>query len=123
MKHPHAELMKAYADDCTLKFQIKEHWGWSDCNSPRFFKNVEYRIKPEEVKMIRVGRHEWEEPLKEFPTVGTVWTFSFEHHSLQEIVDPWFIRKAISEGTAHRTKEAARQHREAMQCINRGDIE
>jgi hypothetical protein len=123
MKHPHAELMKAYADDCTLQIQVKERFGWSDCNSPSFIKGSEYRIKPAEVKMIRVGRHEWEEPLKEVPTVGTVWTFSFEYHSLQEIVDPCLIRKAISEGTAHLTKEAAQQHREAMQCINRGDIE
>jgi len=121
MKHPHADLMKAYADDCTLKFQVRESCGWVECEQPRFSKNREYRIKPE-VKMIRVGRHEWEEPLKEVPPVGSVWTFSFEYQSLQEIYNPSIIRKAISEGVAHRTEEAAQQHREAMQCINRGDI-
>jgi hypothetical protein len=122
MKHPHAELLKAYADDCTLKFQVYDG-GWLDTTTPKFLHSHKYRIKPEEAKMIRVGRHEWEEPLKDVPTVGTVWAFSFEYHSLQEITDPCLIRKAISEGTAHRTKEAAQQHREAMQCINRGDIE
>jgi hypothetical protein len=123
MKHPHAEIMKAYADDCTLQIQVKENWGWVDLNEPKFYKDSEYRIKPEEVKMIRVGRHEWEEPLKDVPTVGAVWSFSFEYHSLQEIVNLCLMRKAISEGVAHRTKEAAQQHREAMQCISRGDIE
>ena len=122
MKHPHADLMKAYADDCTLKFQVYIGGEWKDTLSPKFLHGDNYRIKPEEVKIIRVGRHEWEEPLKEVPPVGSVWTFSFEYQSLQEISNPDLIRKAISEGIAHRTKEAAQQHREAMQCINRGDI-
>jgi hypothetical protein len=87
-----------------------------------FIQSYEYRIKPAEVKMIRVGRHEWEEPLKDIPDDGNVWTFSFEYQSLQEISNPGLIEMAISEWVAHRTKESAQQHREAMQCINRGDI-
>lgn len=122
MKHPHAELMKAYADDCNLQIQVKESFGWSDCNSPRFFKNVEYRIKPEEVKMIRVGRHEWEEPLKSIPADGVVWGFSFDIKGAFPI-GPLYKLIFIKRGVAHRSEEAAEQHRNALICINRGDVE
>jgi hypothetical protein len=121
MKHPHAELMKAYADDCTIKIQIKEHWGWVDTLSPSFHKNVECRSKPSEVKMIRVGRHEWQEPLKEVPIKSDVWTF--DNCGVQYLCSKAGIEKVIAEGVAHRTKEAAEQHRNALRCINRGDIE
>ena len=123
MKHPHAELMKAYADDCTIKIQIKEHWGWVDTVTPVFIRDCEYRIKPEEVKMIRVGRHEWQEPLKEVPTEGDVWAFSFEYTAIQCCSVRRLVEAAIAEGVAHRTEEAAEQHRNALRCINRGDIE
>lgn len=116
--------MKAYADDCTLQIQVKGDSGWLNCGySPNFLRDCEYRIKPEEVKMIRVGRHEWQEPLKEVPDEGGVWTFSFEYDNVIFVSPCYKIEAAIAEGVAHRTKEAAEQHRQAMRCINRGDIE
>jgi hypothetical protein len=121
MKHPHAELMKAYADDCTLQIQVKQDGNWYDCGEAlRFIKGYEYRIKPEEVKMIRVGRHEWQEPLKEIPTGVGLWSFGF--FGVEHLISMTWIKAAIAEGIAHRTKEAAEQHRYALHCINRGDI-
>lgn len=121
MEHKHAKLMKAYADDCTLQFQIKQPWGWVDCDSPAFFKSCEYRIKPEEVKVVRVGRHEWQEPLKVIPEDGVVWGFSFDIKGAFPI-GPMYKSIFIKQGVTHRSKEAAEQHRNALICISRGDI-
>ena len=58
MKHKHAELIKAWADGA----QIQSRWdmtdgkGWSDWRdedeSPEWFIDWEYRIKPEEKKTV-----------------------------------------------------------------------
>jgi hypothetical protein len=47
MKHKHAELIKAWADGA----QIQHRWlhkEWEDVINPRWDRDFEYRIKPEE---------------------------------------------------------------------------
>lgn len=46
--HVHAELMKAYADDTNLKFQVRpEGCKWRDVDIPAWRECSEYRIKPD----------------------------------------------------------------------------
>lgn len=48
-RHKHADLMIAYANDTTLKFQFREDesYEWTDCHiTPSFSKTIQYRIKP-----------------------------------------------------------------------------
>jgi len=53
MKHPHAEVIKAWADGKTVQVRVPR-MEWRDFtyngnNYLSFDKNLEYRIKPEEV--------------------------------------------------------------------------
>lgn len=48
-RHPHADLMIAYANNKKLKFQFLNHVDntWCDLANPSFLPEREYRIKPE----------------------------------------------------------------------------
>lgn len=52
MKHKHAELIKAWADGAVI--QHKCDLGWMDVaqNNPHWLPNTDYRIKPEEKKLV-----------------------------------------------------------------------
>jgi len=53
--HPHAELIKLWADDFTIKFQykFKDSVVWNDLNAdPVWNKTLEYRVKPKEKKFV-----------------------------------------------------------------------
>lgn len=64
-KHKHADLMIAYANDTTLKFERQHADGyWYDAaSSPSFIPEVNYRIKPEPKKayvfMYKKGSGRW----------------------------------------------------------------
>lgn len=45
--HPHAELIKAWADGAKIQYK-NENNEWITANPPSWYKNTEYRIKPEE---------------------------------------------------------------------------
>ena len=47
MKHKHAELIKAWADGAVIQ-QRWLHEEWKDVINPRWDRDFEYRIKPEE---------------------------------------------------------------------------
>lgn len=44
--HPHAELIKAWADGAKIQFFLED--SWIDCKSPFWLHDRKYRIKPEE---------------------------------------------------------------------------
>lgn len=46
-QHPHAELIKAWADGANIQYK-NENNEWITVNHPSWYKNNEYRIKPEE---------------------------------------------------------------------------
>jgi len=53
--HPHAELIKLWADDLSIKFQykFKDSVVWNDLNAdPVWNKTLEYRVKPKEKKFV-----------------------------------------------------------------------
>jgi hypothetical protein len=51
MKHAHSELLIAWANDNTLKFECKTDYGWAFVEYPTFIYNVEYRIRLSEKQM------------------------------------------------------------------------
>jgi hypothetical protein len=118
MRHKHYDMIIAWADGAEIQRLVSG--AWFDCDvNPNWDVSGEYRIKP---KMVKVGRHEWPEPLKELTHNRTVWTFSFEYAGVVELFTDRVARQAVLEGVAHSTREAAEQHRAALRCINRGDI-
>jgi hypothetical protein len=121
MKHTHYDLIVAWANGAEIQSCLSDG-TWVDEVSPCWLYAIEYRVKP---KMIKVGRHEWPIPMKEFVrhTGMTAWAFSFEYADVQEMFSHDLIEKAILEGVAHATKEAAEQHRNALRCISVGDID
>jgi hypothetical protein len=47
--HPHAEVIKAWADGAQVQFQYYATKEWGDDNSPQFHVERQYRVKPEKV--------------------------------------------------------------------------
>lgn len=55
ISHPHAELIKMWADDLSIKFQykFKDSVVWNDLNAdPVWNKTLDYRVKPKEKKFV-----------------------------------------------------------------------
>jgi hypothetical protein len=120
MKHRHYDLIIEWANGAEIQSCLSDG-TWVDEVSPCWLYATEYRIKP---KMVKVGRHEWPEPLQEYVPGTLVWSFSFRDTDTQQLAFPsWSVHSAVSEGVAHATKEAAEQHRAALRCINIGDID
>lgn len=44
--HKHAEIIKAWADGADIQSKILGG-NWSDCSTPRWYEETEYRVKPE----------------------------------------------------------------------------
>ena len=122
MKHVHADLIKQWADDTSIEIQMRikhSNTSWANANRPLWDPEREYRIKP---KMIKVGRHEWPEPLKEI-VCNMMYTFNLVTGEIHEIYAMRPSTLAVTAGVAHATREAAEQQRDALICINKGDIE
>jgi len=49
--HKHKDLIIAWANDTSLKIECNGHLNiWTDCDSPSWHEDVEYRIKPEVIR-------------------------------------------------------------------------
>jgi hypothetical protein len=57
--HKHAELIKAWADGNPIQFKGEDDAEWRDTAEPSWFDVLQYRVKPEPVKVrYRVSLHE-----------------------------------------------------------------
>ncbi len=60
MRHEHADLMIAYANDTTLEFECrnKDGGGWEAMPRaiPTFMPNFEYRIKPTKARALNLAK-------------------------------------------------------------------
>lgn len=142
--HKHAALMLQYAQDAMETDKPWERWeysdtstlnqhgekirdDWYDCGeNPGWHPNVQYRRKPE---IIKVGRHEFPKPITERPKEGTMyWTiesggkngFYAERYKWRQNGED---ESVIQQGLAHLTEEAAQAHADVLNAICRGDIE
>lgn len=55
-EHPHADLIRAYADGAKIQWRASENHKWVECNHPAFYPSQEYRVKPEMKKLYKVVR-------------------------------------------------------------------
>ena len=142
--HKHAALMLQYAQDAMETDKPWERWeysdtstlnqhgekirdDWYDCGeNPGWHPNVQYRRKPE---IIKVGRHEFPKPITERPKEGTMyWTiesggkngFYAERYKWRQNREDELV---IRQGLAHLTEEAAQAHADVLNAICMGDIE
>jgi hypothetical protein len=55
-RHPHADLMIAYANDDTLEIQVRLHeFGiWQSIRNPNWDAEFQYRIKPQPKKNVEM---------------------------------------------------------------------
>lgn len=125
--HPHAGLMMKYAEIAQTTDKPWEHFEvrqndscvWKAIHLPlRFYSHMEYRLKPEPPKTIRIGKYDVPEPVREPLECGQVYfipdlvelrfvqEFSWQGH----VSDKLFLRC----GLIHLTKEAAVIHAKAL---------
>jgi hypothetical protein len=53
-RHPHADLMIAYANDDTLEFEVLNAGKWESIPIPTFAGWCQYRIKPKPVQKVEM---------------------------------------------------------------------
>ena len=69
---PHAELIKQWAEDDSIKIEQKGGGGWIPCNNPLWRPDSKYRIKPVEEKASEATNHEYGEATIEVKVVGDI---------------------------------------------------
>ena len=130
--HRHAGLMMKYAEIAQTTDKPWEHFElrrkksavWEAIYAPiPFYDNVEYRLKPEPPKTIRIGEYDVPEPVREPLEKDTeYWIASF---SLAELADSFkwysdkFDNRVLKNGLIHLTKEAAVIHAKALMSLTK----
>ena len=129
--HQHFDLMVKYVEiaQTTDKpweaFQVKGFVDeWVDVSAAIIFHdNLQYRLKPEPPKTIRIGEYDVPEPVHEPLENGTEYWIT--HFSLVGLVDyfKWynddFDKRALKNGLIHLTKEAAVIHAKALLSLTK----
>lgn len=122
MAHPHAELMKKYAEDAArydepwTLWEFKRNKGWGTFkNNPLWDPNGTYRRKVE--KPIKINGFDVPQPIRTAPDLGTKYYLT----CLGDDVSPYIWEdepntdvRWLAEGRIHLTKEAADLHRRAL---------
>ena len=130
--HPHAELMMEYAKIAQTTDKPWEHFEvwqndscvWKAIHLPlRFYSHMEYRLKPEPPKTIRIGEYDVPEPVREPLEKDTEYWIA--HFSLAELANrfKWysdeFDKRVLKNGLIHLTKEAAVIHAKALLSLTK----
>ena len=130
--HPHAELMMEYAkiaqttDEPWTHFELRQNDScvWEAIHLPlRFYSHVEYRLKPDPPKTIRIGEYDVPEPVREPLEKDTEYWIA--HFSLVGLVDDFkwcndnFDKRVLKNGLIHLTKEAAVIHAKALMSLTK----
>lgn len=129
--HQHFDLMVKYVEiaQTTDKpweaFQVKGFVDeWLDVSAAIIFNdNLQYRLKPEPPKTIRIGEYDVPEPVHEPLENGTEYWIT--HFLLVGLVDyfNWynddFDKRLLKSGLVHLTKEAAVIHAKALMSLTK----
>ena len=130
--HPHAELMMEYAkiaqttDEPWTHFELRQNDScvWEAIHLPVcFYSHMEYRLKPEPPKTIRIGEYDVPEPVREPLEKDTEYWIA--HFSLAELANrfKWysdqFDNRVLKNGLIHLTKEAAVIHAKALMSLTK----
>ena len=129
--HPHFDLMMKYVEiaQTTDKpweaFQVKGFVDeWVDVSADILFnENLQYRLKPEPPKTIRIGEYDVPEPVREPLEKDT--EYWIPHFSLEVLANrfKWygdkFDNRVLKNGLIHLTKEAAFIHAKALMSLTK----
>lgn len=129
--HPHFDLMMKYVEiaQTTDKpweaFQVKGFVDeWVDVSANIIFnENLQYRLKPEPPKTIRIGEYDVPEPVREPLENGT--TCWYPKLSNIDLIDGYIWCnddtdvRMLSNGLIHLTEEAAKAHAEALLSLTK----
>ena len=130
--HPHAELMMEYAkiaqttDEPWTHFELRQNDScvWEAIHLPVcFYSHMEYRLKPEPPKTIRIGEYDVPEPVREPLEKDTEYWIA--HFSLAELANSFkwysdkFDNRVLKNGLIHLTKEAAVIHAKALLSLTK----
>ena len=123
--HPHAELMKQYAEESLKDAEAWRHWEfnvkgewWGCINMPEWDPRITYRRRP---RTITINGNQVPEPLRVAPEVGTLYyVANLLHAALQNDPKPrtWNGSStdfaALRAGIVHLLKYNAAQHSTAL---------
>ena len=129
MKHKHAEILRAIAEDKDVKLHSRHNAEspWTFANHDAFFyylsepRHGDFRIVP---KTIKIGDVDVPEPMRIAPEVGTkYWYISF--YDVGGVSACFWCgsktdNQLLKLGTCHLTEAAARTHAEAIIKNNGG---
>lgn len=141
--HKHAASMMQYAQDAAETDRPWERWeysdtstlnqhgekirdDWYDCgDNPGWHPNVQYRRKPE---IIKVGRHEFPKPITREPNGGTDYFYVRVGDTCFEVSSDNWIGSAydlmrLESRRVHPNREAAQAHADVLNAICRGNME
>ena len=134
MKHKHAENMALYAQDAMETSEPWERWqynsnkddfGFISCDkyTMAFYDDYEYRRKPKMLSVTLASGEvvSWPEPHRTELEYGDSYFYFIPTHGdivLKEWDSAPWDRTTLSNGCVHLTKEAAKQHSNALFKIN-----
>ncbi|MGV8002864.1 hypothetical protein QPK14_12340 [Photorhabdus temperata subsp. temperata] len=128
-RHVHADSMLEYAIDASKTDKPWELWerfneaiGWEQCGIGLAFNpNYEYRRKPE---MITVGKVSFPKPVDYKLEKGTGYWVADRcgTYYRQQWDDDDSDIELLESGQLHLTREAAKQHAQAIVKINKGEF-
>ena len=130
--HPHAELMMEYAkiarttDKPWTHFEVRQNDScvWEAIHLPVcFYSHMEYRLKPEPPKTIRIGEYDVPEPVREpleddkeywgVDPMAEELAWNYKWHNAA------FCNLRLRRGLIHLTKEAAVIHAKALLSLTK----
>ena len=107
-----------------FEMRSKNSAVWDDVDaSMRFYDTMEYRLKPEPPKTIRIGEYDVSEPVREpLDEYTEYWIASFSLETLANSYK-WYSDKfdyrVLKNGLIHLTKEAAVIHAKALMSLTK----
>jgi hypothetical protein len=89
--HPHAELIKQWADGAVIQVHLSGagHSDWFTADTPSWKHHLQYRVKPQETDLQKYGVE-----------VGDVWEIHFNHriYLVTEYTGSSFMGRNLSNG-------------------------
>ena len=113
-RHPHAELIKAWADGAEIQHFDTSAMQWKDCKEPNWFIQSQYRVKPEA-----------DEPWK--PELGDeYYAISISFGEIKFSRNRWNNDSTdnilYSKGNCFKTKKEAKQAAERVEAAMKGEL-
>lgn len=122
--HPHAAILKAYADD--MMIEIEGYFGtrWAPANISVVTANLtdsQFRIKPK-MRSITVNgvEHKFPEPMKDAPESEHFFIGGYHEVIESRWGDSVWQKAALKAGFCQATREGAEAQRRALIAVNGG---